>query len=251
MNKVWDYIVNKMPGELIVSLIIMLVIAIFAIVLGHAIKKADPTKASKGLAFIADFIVDFSYSTIRQNLGNVYDFVVPYFIFLIFYVPMAFMSGLLGLASPMTYFTIPLCLAFVSWVGIQISAIKYQKLDYLKSFTDPLPPWLPVFIPINILSKLSPLLSLSIRMFGNALAGSILMLLVYWGTGLLSSAVFSFITSSSFNVFGVIIAPVLHAYFDVFGSFIQTLIFVLLSMLLIAKEIPAPVNREIKIKQVK
>ena len=79
MNKVWDYIVNKMPGELIVSLIIMLVIAIFAIVLGHAIKKADPTKAPKGLAFIADFIVDFSYSTIRQNLGNVYDFVAPYF----------------------------------------------------------------------------------------------------------------------------------------------------------------------------
>ena len=79
----------------------------------------------------------------------------------------------------------------------------------------------------------------------------IMVLLVYWGTGLLSNALFSFITPSAFNIFGVIIAPALHAYFDVFGSFIQTLIFVLLSMLLIAKEIPAPVNREIKIKQVK
>ena len=85
-------------------------------------------------------------------------------------------------------------------------------------------------------------------MFGNALAGSILMFLVYWGTGLLSNAVFSFITPSAFNVFGVIIAPALHAYFDVFGALIQTLIFVLLSMLLIAKEIPAPVNREIRSK---
>ncbi|MCH5179690.1 MAG: F0F1 ATP synthase subunit A [Erysipelotrichales bacterium] len=241
MDKIWDYIVNKMPGEIMISLLIMLLIAIFAIILGHAIKKADPTKPPKGLAFIADWLVEFSLNTIDNNLGDAYDFAAPYFIFLITFIPLAFMAGLFGLASPMTYFTIPLCLALVSWFGIQISAIVYQKFDYLKGFTSPLPAWLPVFVPINMLSKLSPLLSLSIRMFGNALAGSILLWLVYWATGSLSSLIFSHL-----NVFGMIITPVLHAYFDIFSTFIQTLIFVLLTMQLISIEIPAPVHKKKK-----
>ena len=227
-----------------VSLLIMLLIAIIAIILGHAIKKADPTKPPKGLAFVADWLVEFSLNSINNNLGDAYDFAAPYFIFLITFIPMAFMAGLLGLATPMTYFTIPLCLAFVSWLGIQLSAIVFQKLDYLKGFTSPLPAWLPVFVPINILSKLSPLLSLSIRMFGNALAGSILLWMVYWATGSLSSLIID-----NFNIFGVIATPLLHAYFDVFSTFIQTLIFVLLTMQLISIEIPAPVNKKKKINK--
>lgn len=241
MSKIWDYIVHKMPGELMVSLLIMVLISIFAIILGHAIKKADPKKPPKGLAFVADWLVDFSLKTIDNNLGDAYDFAAPYLIFLIAFIPMAFISGLFGLASPMTYFTIPLCLALVSWFGIQISAIVFQKIDYLKGFTSPLPTWLPIFVPINMLSKLSPLLSLSIRMFGNALAGSILMWLVYWATGSLSSLIFE-----HFNIFGLAIAPWLHLYFDIFSTFIQTLIFVLLTMQLISIEIPAPVHKKKK-----
>jgi len=246
VDKIWDYIVHKMPGEIMVSLLIMLLIAIIAIILGHAIKKADPTKPPKGLAFIADFIVDSSMKTINNTLGDAYEFITPYFIFLVTYIPLAFTSGLFGLASPMTYFTIPLCLALVSWFGIQISAIRFQKLDYLKGFTSPLPVWLPIFVPINMLSKCSSLLSLSIRMFGNALAGSILMFLIYWATGSLSNLIFE-----HFNIFGVVIAPVFHAYFDIFGAFIQTLIFTLLSMLLISMEIPAPVHKKDLVKKVK
>ena len=245
MDKIKDYIVNKMPGELMVSLIVMFIIAILAIILGHAIKKADPKKPPKGLAFWADYIVESSMKQIDGILGTAYERFTPYLIFLVLYIPLAFIAGLFGFASPMTYFTIPLCLALVTWIGIQVSAIKYQKLEYLKGFTSPLPTWLPVFVPINMLSRIAPLLSLSIRMFGNALAGYILMYIVYWATGSLTNAVFG---NLDFNIFGVIIAPWLHAYFDIFGAFVQTLIFVLLTMLLIAVEIPAPVSRKIKVK---
>ena len=143
----------------------------------------------------------------------------------------------------MTYFTIPLCLAFVTWLGIQISAIRYQKLDYLKSFVSPLPVWLPVFVPINILGKCAPLMSLSIRLFGNAVAGYILMWLVYWGTGMLSEVVFNLADA---NIFGMVIAPWLHAYFDAFGAFVQTTIFTSLTLLLIASEVPVPVDAKEK-----
>ena len=250
-KKILEYFANTAKPELIVSLLVMLIIAIFAIICGIAIKKADPKKPPKGLTFIAETIVGFSDNKIKDTLGTAYLRFSPYFVFLLIYIPMIFVIGLFGLASPMTYFTIPLCLAFVTWFGIQASAIRYQKLDYLKSFTSPLPSWLPLFIPINILGKLAPLMSLSIRLFGNAVGGYILMWLVYWGTGMLSDAVFSFLNIEGLNIFGITIAPLLHAYFDAFGAFVQTTIFTSLTLLLIAAEIPAPVEKITKEKKQK
>ena len=82
-DKVKDYFVNKMPGEMYVSLLIMIFIAVFAIVLGHKIKKADPTKPPKGLALVADYLVEFSQNSINNTLGTAYEKFSPYFIFLI------------------------------------------------------------------------------------------------------------------------------------------------------------------------
>lgn len=239
LAKIWRYFVDKAQGELIVSLLVMFVVAIIAIILGIAIKKADYKKPTKGMAFVAETIVNLADSQVNDILGTAYGKFTPVLVFMYLYIPLAFIAGLFGFASPITYYTIPLCLALISWFGIQLSAIHYQKIEYLKGFTSPLPTYIPVFVPINILSKISPLLSLSIRMFGNAVAGYILMWLVYWGTGMLSEAVLNL---ADWNVFGMIIAPWLHAYFDIFGAFIQTLIFTTLTMLLIASEIPAPVN---------
>ena len=50
------------------------------------------------------------------------------------------------------------------------------------------------------------------------------------------------------NVFGAVIASVLHAYFDAFGAFVQTTIFTTLTLLLISSEIPAPVNVDLNKK---
>mgnify|MGYP000528430904 FL=1 len=253
LKKVWDYIVNDMPAELIVSLFVMLFIAIIAIILGHKIKKADPTKPPKGAAFLADFLVDKSLTSIRSILGEAYEKFAPYYIFLILYIPLAFISGLFGLPSPIMYFSIPLTLAIVSFLGIQLSSIYYNRLGYLKSFTDPLPPWIPIMVPINLLGKISPLLSLSIRMFGNAVAGYMLMTLVYWATGSLSGAITQLIglNYQGINFMGVVVSPFLHAYLDIFSAFIQTLIFVTLTMLLISVEIPAPVAKKQKKEKTK
>lgn len=68
------------------------------------------------------------------------------------------------------------------------------------------------------------------RLFGNILSGTILMGLVYQFTGWLSGMILPV------NFLGPILAPVLHAYFDVFAGCIQTLVFVTLSSILIAIE---------------
>ena len=46
-----------------------------------------------------------------------------------------------------------------------------------------------------------------------------------------------------FNFIGPIIAPVLHAYFDVFSGFIQMFIFITLTQVYIGNELPIEENK--------
>jgi F-type H+-transporting ATPase subunit a len=78
----------------------------------------------------------------------------------------------------------------------------------------------------------SPLLSLSFRLFGNALAGFVILSMVYDVFAKISIAGVSLGFAAAF------VTPVLHAYFDVFSAYIQTTVYILLSMQLIGAEIP-------------
>ena len=61
------------------------------------------------------------------------------------------------------------------------------------------------------------------------------MQLVYWVTGNLTNLI---VDIPGLNIFGPIVAPVLHAYFDVFSAVIQTMVFVYLTAFFISGEEP-------------
>ena len=78
----------------------------------------------------------------------------------------------------------------------------------------PLPPWLPIWFPINVISEIAVPISLSLRLFANVLSGTVMMALVY---GLLSKI-------------AIIWPAALHVYFDLFSGAIQTYVFCMLTM---------------------
>ena len=86
----------------------------------------------------------------------------------------------------------------------------------------------------------APLLSLALRLFGNALAGFTLMGIVYYYLGEASSFIFGALIpgEAASIILPPIITPVLHLYFDVFSGVIQTLIFCMLTMIFVAQEDP-------------
>jgi F-type H+-transporting ATPase subunit a len=88
---------------------------------------------------------------------------------------------------------------------------------------------------------------MSFRIFGNILSGIILMSLVYFALGNASSFIFSFLPEGLNSIFiAPLIAPWLHLYFDLFSAFIQTLVFISLTMLFVAQEgPPITLNSEI------
>ena len=93
----------------------------------------------------------------------------------------------------------------------------------------------------------APLLSITFRLFGNAIAGYVIMKLIYWAFDQI------IIGSISFAPLAMFVTPILHAYFDIFSGFIQTTVFTLLSMALIKNEVPENVDIEefSKINEVK
>lgn len=90
--------------------------------------------------------------------------------------------------------------------------VKHQKGNYLKTFFEPHF----IFFPMNLIGELAKPVSLSFRLFGNMLSGTIILTLYYALTPV-------------FIQFGI--PSLLHAFFDVIIGALQTYIFVILSLM--------------------
>ena len=232
---VYDFFNNIAP-EVYASVIVTLLICIFAVVMGHFAKKSNPLEKPSLIVWFGEWIVESISNFVESTIGPKLKTVAPYVCVLAMYLPVALMAGLLGLPSPTTYWGVPLVFATITFLGIHGTAIKFQGFkNWSKRFVEPIF----VFLPINILTLPSTIISLSFRMFGNALAGSIIMTVCYWGCSLLSEALFSLVNLDlTFNFSSLLITPVLHGYFDVFSGYIQSLVFIYLSCQFVAQEIP-------------
>ena len=120
------------------------------------------------------------------------------------------------------------------FVLIQATGIRYQKWGYFHRYIEPVKHWL----PINLLTMWTPIISTSLRMFGNALAGSVIIGLVNWATKKLSLAIFGFLGEAGMIFVGPVIIGVLNLYFSLFSGFIQTLVFASLNAVWIGQEMP-------------
>lgn len=209
--------------ELVFSLIITLALTIFFVYAGNKVKKADPLQKPTGLVLVVETGVETVYNYMKSIMPEPFEKnYYPYFAMMFVYLLCANLSGLIGFDAPTSNYSITLAITLITFTLIQWNSIKKKGgLTYIKELIWP---------PTNILGAVSPLISLSMRLFGNILSGTILMGLVYSFTGWLSGLILPV------NFLGPIIAPVLHAYFDVFAGCIQTLVFVTLSSILIAVE---------------
>ena len=222
--------------EVISSIIVMAIIAILAIIIGIQAHFQDPLKKPKGLLLLAEIGVKFFDNFVEGLIGTR----LPGFGGIVMccgvYLFVSFIFGLTGLPSPVTYMAVPLSLGLTAMLCIHIVSARFTKWKYFKRYVDPFP----VFLPINLVSMWAPALSLSLRLFGNAVAGLTLMSLLYTFLGSVGPVLFQ-AAGESVHLGGVItplITPALHAYFDLFSGLIQTTVFISLMTLFVGQEIP-------------
>ncbi|MCF0107623.1 MAG: F0F1 ATP synthase subunit A [Bacilli bacterium] len=231
-----NFFTTELPGEIISSLIVMGIIAILAIIIGIQAHFHDPLKKPKGLLLVAEYGVEFFDNFTENLIGKKLPGIGGLIMALASYLFLSFIFGLTGLPSPATNLAVPLSLGLTTFLGIHIVSIRKTKWAYFKRYIDPFP----FFLPVNLISMWAPLLSLSLRLFGNAVAGWTLMTLVYGAMGTLGDVVITWADESLHlgSVFAPMLTSVLHAYFDLFSAFIQTTVFISLSTIFLGQEVP-------------
>ncbi len=229
----------KIQTDVYVIILLTILLAVGMIVLSKKIDKCNPVEKPTGIVAAVLTGIQSVYNTAVSNVGKKHaDIMTPYLLTLWVYIFTANIISLFGLSSPTSNLSVTLLLAIITWVIIQVTEFKYQGVKgYFHSFLEPIS----VMLPMNIFGKFSTMISMSLRLFGNILCGGIMMQLVYSATQSLSNWIVGLFTKSSievFNFIGPLIAPVLHAYFDLFSGFIQTLVFVTLTVVLVGNDIP-------------
>ncbi len=179
---------------------------------GKKIEKADPSKPTQGLVYVCEEMYNLILYVVQGNLKETTTHYIPMFGTLILLMVVANLTGLIGLQNPTSNVSFNATLALTLWLMIQGNAIKKAGLKArLKELTEPM--WL--LTPLNIIGELALPISLTMRLFGNILAGSIITLLVY--TLIKNIAPWGYL--------GLTLTPFLHMYFDIFSGVIQTYIF--------------------------
>ncbi|MCQ2800055.1 MAG: F0F1 ATP synthase subunit A [Bacilli bacterium] len=249
---------ESIDAPLLTSLIVMVILAILGIIIGVkariGLKKKTYLKKPKGIMFLAEIYYNTCNNFAVSNMGEERITWGGYFWTLLAYLFLAFTISLFAFPSLVDWLACPLCLAIIMFTIIQVKGIKYSKFGYFKRFTEPIF----IFLPINLVTFWAPLISTTMRMFGNALSGTILIGLIQWVLGNLSSNIFvsmgiagTIQTSAAWSVFwnqpwtwtSIFLSPIpvgiLQIYFSLFSGFIQTLVFASLSAIWISQEMPS------------
>ena len=198
--------------------------SIFFIVAGKKIEKADPTKASKGIVYVCEEALNLVLFVVKTNLRETTKKYIPLFGTLILMMLASNLIGLIGLQNPTSNVSFNATLAITMWLMIQGNAIKKGGLvARMKELTEPMV----LLTPLNIIGELALPISLTMRLFGKILAGSIITMLVYTLIKLLMP----------WGVLGLAVTPFLHMYFDIFSGVIQTYIFFTLSSFFLGQQV--------------
>jgi len=201
-------ITNFFAMEILVALIL---VALF--IWARARLSVDRPPAIQHVFELAEEFVNHQSEEI---IGHHSQRFTPFLVALGLFILFANLIGLVpGFESPTATPVVPLGLAIVAWVYYHWEGVKKQGLlKYAKHFTGPMPVLAPLMIPIEIVSHLARMMSLTIRLYANMYAGDLVTMVFF-----------------SLIPIGV---PVIFLGLHVFVSMLQAYIFVLLATVYLA-----------------
>jgi F-type H+-transporting ATPase subunit a len=190
--------------------VIMALLIVSSIVVGQAIKVV-PSGMQNAFEAVIVTLADFMDETIGHG-GRKF---LPLIGTLAFFILPANLMGLIpGCASPTANVNTNMALALTVFVFYQGVGIRKHGFGYIKQFLGPVWWMVPLMLPIEIISHLARPITLAMRLFGNVKGEDLVILILLFLMPLL--------------------LPVPMMAFAVFTSTLQTLVFILLSMVYLA-----------------
>ena len=206
---------------------IMGLLIILAIVVRVKIKKFKDVP--RGFQNVIELIVEMFDNYFQNAAGEKLSGLRYWFFTLFAFVLISNIIGVLSigiLRPPTADWSMTFGLALVTFFTIQVMAVRFRGGEYFANFAKPYPAFF-LFLPINVLGELARPISLSFRLFGNIMAGVVIMALIYNITPLFARFFFP---------------SAMHLYFDLFAGVLQAYVFTTLGLTFIAGAIEAPDN---------
>lgn len=169
------------------TLVSSVLAALVTLVLGFAaawrLEHGRPGKLQAVFEGFIGYVRDMTHDTVSPEA----DFIVPIACTIGFFILVANWLDFFPLTGPLqpanSDWNLTLAMALVVWIVVQFYSIRLQGWGYFRKFTKPfdLPLWvrlLPIVIFINLVEELIKPVTLSLRLFGNILAGVVMVQLL-------------------------------------------------------------------------
>ncbi|MDW2920463.1 F0F1 ATP synthase subunit A [Mesomycoplasma ovipneumoniae] len=229
-----DFFSHWNQPQLFTLFILVIFVIILSIIIFFHIKKAKVDKAPSAIVLFAESYFLFIDDLVESSGEGYVNKAKPYIFSLFTFFLLGNLLSLAGLEPISTSISVTLSLAIISWLGIFVVGSIFAKRYYILEFAKN---------PLKIIGTPAPLISLSFRMYGNIISGSVFFLIIYSGVLWLYQKI-PLGAFGNFNLPVVLIFPPFLIYFDIIGSLIQSFIFVILTVSYWGMEVIHPPQKQ-------
>ena len=149
----------------------------FLLLLFLAVRAQLSVEKPGGLQHVFEGLHGFVKGQSQEVIGHHSEGFIPFLMVLMFFILISNFLGLIpGFESPTASPVVPLGCALCAFVYYQVQGFRKHGISYLKQFMGPMW-WLSwLMIPIEIISHLARVMSLTIRLYANMFAGDMVTL---------------------------------------------------------------------------
>jgi len=163
---------NAVAMEVLVFALLLLVFLL--------VRSSLSVESPGGLQHVFEGIHGFVEGQSRDVIGHHSERFTPFLVALGLFILLANLFGVVpGLESPTGSPVVPLGLALCAFAYYQYQGLRQNGIAYLKHFLGPMW-WLsPLMLPLEIISHLARVMSLTIRLYANMFAGDMVTLVFF------------------------------------------------------------------------
>ncbi len=175
------HIEPQFPQAPITNAVAMEVLVFGFLVIGFLLVRSRlSVKSPGGLQHMFEGLHGFIETQSRDVIGHHSERFTPFLVTLGLFILISNLFGVVpGLESPTAYPVVPLGCAICAFAYYQFQGFKSSGVAYLKHFMGPMW-WLsPLMLPLEIISHLARLMSLTIRLYANMFAGDMVTLVFF------------------------------------------------------------------------
>lgn len=188
------------PDHVVFSALICLIVLVLGLLLRSRLSVDDPGK----LQIVLEDVVSFFVSQIENTIGPKGRQFLPMLGGLFVFIWMGNMMGQIpGLGAPTSNVNVPFACAITLWIYYHFQGIRAQgPVSYVKHFA--VMPGVPIAMApmifvIEIISHLSRVLSLTLRLFGNIFGEHLVVLII--------GSIVPFLAPLPIQMLGLIVGP--------------------------------------------